>query len=353
MSNLVRVQENAAVAEATSHFEDILRCTEAKLEKGILRNVPVNGGISANGLDYTPALKKAWESKVYENATVFLNHREKSSDRDVQEKFGWLDNIRYVEGKGLFGDLHYNPQHQFARAFEWWAENKKEEIGLSHDAMIVPGKDGRVVETIAKVLSVDVVHKPATVKGIQEGVIDDKIKSRRLYDVVEASNSLIYRIIYPMNDADAKKSEADKIAAIDEIVKDLRKELKLLSGTNTKEEEMDFSKLTLDELKAKRSDLVSLAVKEHIDAEKVVTEKCNSMLKEVHESLRTPELVARVTEAVRIGQESIVKSLIDALKTVKVTESKSETPTSTGVIPARKQEEAKPQTYEETLALIK
>lgn len=320
MSKSVRHKEEVSASAETFTLESE-RFVEAKLDTSahVLRNVPINNGPSKNGIDYTPALESAVASKVYENAVVFLNHVGDKQSRKVEEKFGWLANVRFVEGKGIRGDLHYNPKHIFAEAFEWWAANKPEALGLSHDAYITIDKNSRKVESIDKVVSVDIVHEPATVGGIQEGVIADKLRERKLHDIVSAASNLMYASLYPM---DKTPTEQEMVDSLMEIVKDLRKELKSLGGQvtenvteNSKENtEMDLSKITLDDLKAKAPQLVAAAVKEHTDNQAKIAATVAAIFADVPATLKTDALVAKVTEAVAGGFEDIAKSLVAAVK---------------------------------------
>jgi hypothetical protein len=64
---------------------------------------------------------------LYENATVYSNHLKfeindegqrvfKQFVRENEEMIGWLSNVRAVEGKGLYADLHYLDAHPTAAA---------------------------------------------------------------------------------------------------------------------------------------------------------------------------------------------------------------------------------------------
>ncbi len=84
-------------------------------EAGIIRGVKLIGFASKNGRDYLPdALRGAMH--LYESAEVNIDHPEKSAaqPRSYSSSFGILRNVNYVEGQGLFGDLHYNPKHALA-----------------------------------------------------------------------------------------------------------------------------------------------------------------------------------------------------------------------------------------------
>lgn len=114
---------------------------------------------------------------LYEGAVVNLDHSKVTStdlnpsEVPVQRRFGRLRNVRHAPGDGGYGNLHYNPKHPWAGAFEHFVEHDPEAIGLSHDAVLQgPYRaDGvRSIRKIPKVFSVDVVTSPGTTKSMFE-----------------------------------------------------------------------------------------------------------------------------------------------------------------------------------------
>lgn len=144
-------------------------------EAGIVRNVKIIGFESLNGRYYLPAALRS-ATHLYEGAKVNFDHPDKPTDaRKYEDRFGVLRNVRFVEGSGVFGDLHYNPAHSLASQFAWDAENVPENLGLSHNATLrISGKkdnQGRaVIEQIVSVKSVDVVSDPATTQSLFESL---------------------------------------------------------------------------------------------------------------------------------------------------------------------------------------
>ncbi len=143
-------------------------------KRGLIRGVKVIGFDSKNDRYYPPeVLEKA--VSLYEGAKVNTNHPELKNarrPRRIEERFGVLRNAKYVKGRGIVADLHFNPKHNLAQQIAWDAENNPDAFGLSHNAMIKSSprrKDGKVsVEEILSVKSVDVVADPATTKNIYE-----------------------------------------------------------------------------------------------------------------------------------------------------------------------------------------
>lgn len=147
-------------------------------EKNVIEGVKILGLVSQNGREY---LKEAAARAVplYEGARINVDHPYVSGQlkpaqpRSYADRIGVLRNIRVEHGDGgLRGDLHFNPKHALAEQLAWDAEHAPENVGLSHN---VDGRgrqqNGRqVIEEITKVRSVDLVADPATTHGLFEQV---------------------------------------------------------------------------------------------------------------------------------------------------------------------------------------
>ena len=140
-------------------------------ENGVIRGVKLIGLESKNGRGYTP--KALQEGKaLYEGAKVNVNHPKGSprSPRDYQDRLGVIKGVSFREADGLYGDLHYNPKHAIAEQLAWDAEHNPRIVGFSHNAEgVLSRKGGRtLVESLTKVISVDLVADPATTAGLFE-----------------------------------------------------------------------------------------------------------------------------------------------------------------------------------------
>jgi len=139
-------------------------------EAGIVRGVKVLGQESVNGRSYSDqAMNDA--ARLYEGAEVNIDHdrKEPHRERGLLEGFGVLKGASR-NADGVFADLHYLKSHPAANVFLERAERFPEKIGLSHNADGRASRKGgkTVIESIAKVNSVDVVRNPATNKGLFE-----------------------------------------------------------------------------------------------------------------------------------------------------------------------------------------
>ncbi|MCE9604575.1 MAG: hypothetical protein K8U03_06675 [Planctomycetia bacterium] len=151
-------------------------------EAGVIRGVKILGSESRNGRSYPhDTLVRARE--LYEGAKVNVNHPKGSplGPRDYQDRIGLIRNVSVVGDSGLYGDLHFNPRHGMAGQLEWDARHAPENVGLSHNVMARTSRRDEqvVVEAITRVVSVDLVADPASTHGLYEQVAEiDAVQAR-------------------------------------------------------------------------------------------------------------------------------------------------------------------------------
>ena len=139
----------------------------------IVHNVKIIGFQSANDREYTPeALRQA--IPMYEGVNVNIDHPDGGPDeqRSAWDRIGFLKNVKFVEGKGLYGDLHLLPSHPFTERILEAAEKMPQIYGLSHNAKGEGFEDKKtkkfVVNKVAEVRHVDLVADPATTHSLAE-----------------------------------------------------------------------------------------------------------------------------------------------------------------------------------------
>lgn len=139
----------------------------------IVHNVKIIGFQSANDREYTPeALRQA--IPMYEGVNVNIDHPDGGPDeqRSAWDRIGFLKNVKFVEGKGLYGDLHLLPSHPFTERILEAAEKMPQIYGLSHNAKGEGFEDKKtkkfVVNRVAEVRHVDLVADPATTHSLAE-----------------------------------------------------------------------------------------------------------------------------------------------------------------------------------------
>jgi len=164
-------------------------------EAGVISGVKILGIHSRNkgGYEYSQqALQEAAE--CYEGIKVNTDHPDRKTPnaaRSVTEGIGWLKNCRVVEGEGVYGDLHVLKSHPMANLLFEAAERNPKHMGLSHnaDGHAVNRGGKRIIESVEKVRSVDLVGNPATNDTLFEGVYENEgdtpVKTKTLKAILE------------------------------------------------------------------------------------------------------------------------------------------------------------------------
>lgn len=175
MAEAMRVPTGDASASADELVQEFVDSRGQRLatdrRRGVLRGVKLLGLVSKNGRTYREgALRSAMH--LYDGAKVNVNHPhgDPLGPRDYRDRLGVIRNVSLRPSEGLFGDLHYNPNHALAEQLAWDAEHSPENVGLSHNVAATTRREGDtlVVESIARVHSVDLVADPATTSGLYE-----------------------------------------------------------------------------------------------------------------------------------------------------------------------------------------
>lgn len=248
-------QQTGPAGPSAQHAGDVLqeyadnRGVQLRVDrlKGIIPGVKLLGTVSRKGRVYPKeVIEKALP--LYEGMRVNVDHVDPGQRRSLRDRIGLVKNVTLKED-GLFGDFHFNPEHALANQIAWDAENAPQNLGFSHDSRggsrNVGGKV--VVESIDKVLSVDLVANPATTTGLFE----DETESESNYQ---------------------------------------------LHPQTQESEEMELKDLTLDQLKSGRPDLVT-SLQESLEK--------GDELKTLQEELKT----LKAEKAARLLQESIAADL--------------------------------------------
>lgn len=203
------------------------------IEKGVAK------GLLLVGLE-SPSHRRRYDPQalidarhLYEGVSIFIDHKDprKGESRKAIESFGIAENVRFVEGKGLVADVRFNTKHPFAPVFEGAIEDLGgKSLSFSHhldEATAVRDPDGwmRIIN-IPSVGSVDIVVKGATTTTLFE-----------------------------------ENGPAPT------------------SGQH-KEEEMDFTKLTLAQLTESRPDLLK-SIQDAVQSDQATTEKLTQLAEQV------------------------------------------------------------------------
>jgi hypothetical protein len=178
----------------------------------------------------------------------------------------------------------------------------------------------------------------------KEGAISEGLalaeQANKLWSIMSQFQSLCNAILYPYGKSLTQEEMAVQLTPIaQDLVKELKgfnitKDSAKISTGTKKEPNMEFDKLTLEELKAKRKDLVDLIAKDALDAEAALLAKMDAALKDIPADKRGKAFLTIVRDSLRAGKDvteliseqvSFIKDSAEAKKT-EVT-----TPVSTGV----------------------
>ncbi len=181
---------------------------------GIIPGVKLLGAVSRKGREY-PRAVMAKALPLYEGMRVNVDHVDPGQRRSLRDRIGLVKNVTLKED-GLYGDFHFNPKHALAEQIAWDAENAPQNLGFSHDtrgqSKNVGGKV--VVESIDKVLSVDLVANPATTTGLFESsdsfnpqeIVPMDIKTLTLEELRESRDDLIQAVLTEAADGQTVKA---------------------------------------------------------------------------------------------------------------------------------------------------
>lgn len=166
--------KNANLVEIA--FSESLRVDS---ENGVIHDVKILGRESRNGRRYSDvAMDQA--AKLYEGCKVNVDHPDRSNpkrERGLLEGFGVIKNVKR-DGDAVRGDLHFIKSHPAAPVICESAERFPDKFGLSHNAEGDTSPDGKLVESVNRVRSVDIVGRPATNEGLFESEEDPTLHER-------------------------------------------------------------------------------------------------------------------------------------------------------------------------------
>jgi hypothetical protein len=133
-----------------------------------VRNVALAGPHSSNGYRYSErALKDA--VPLYAGKPVFLDHPQsvgRPYDRSTRDLVGSVVRPRYEAGR-VRGDIRVIDT-EAGRTFLALADSDAAAVGMSHVVLAERSSDGRTVERLREVVSVDAVAFTASTKSLRE-----------------------------------------------------------------------------------------------------------------------------------------------------------------------------------------
>lgn len=195
-------------------------------DKRIVQNVCLLSPNSKNGYSYSSkAIQEA--TPKYDGKPVYLDHAENPSKRSIRALAGRVVNPRIVEGKP-YGDVKAR-RGSAGDEFLNIAEDQLEDatftgVGMSHVVQGRKSKDGRIVESIEKVISIDLVTGPATTTNLRESEDEQVELQEKLKGVLAGKKPVLDRLKEVCEALNVEFVEADQelpvqlvIESVDEL----------------------------------------------------------------------------------------------------------------------------------------
>lgn len=221
-------------------------------DKRVIRGVKLLGTRSVNRGGYAyPDSTLASAVSLFEGKPAYVDH--KPRPRSLADRFGTIRAPRFEPGRGIYGDIEFNPKHALTEQVLEAAEKLPESFGCSPSMdgdLVGRGAQARV-ERIIKVDSVDLVAEPATSSGIYES----RTEGDRTMDLTTATLDQILA-----SRPDLKVEIEKRNAATDEI-KTLREQVESLTKS------LEESKKAADE-----ATKAAASAKARAEGEKKITE---------------------------------------------------------------------------------
>jgi hypothetical protein len=221
-----------------------------------------------------------------------------------------------VSPEGIRSDFHFNPKHRCASQLIWDAKNDPKNVGFSHDADCTFTKQNgkRVVTSIDKVYSVDLVSRAGTTGGLFEEeaqIIENDPALKLLAENGLAAMDNLRSMIFTANDPIESKRQR-MIEAVDAWREELSNDPNASAdaGSKSLKEEsvmsIEYKDLTVDALTKERPDLVAVLTKQ--DDKSRLTEEVNT-LKTTLTAKETELNTLKVEKDQRLKEAAIVEEL--------------------------------------------
>ena len=196
-----------------------------------IQNVVFLGAESAHGYTYKQeAMAKA--VGLYNGVRCFINHpnaeEEKSGRRDLMKMAGMTRDARHEDGK-IKGSMVLLDD-QYGRKFWNIAHSMPTVAGCSHvaDGSMVEEGGKKFVDDISEVVSVDLVVQGATTKNVFESIDerkDDMDYSKITIEELKRLRPDLYKIAVAEGMVEGKKSRDDEFKKLTESNADLKKKV--------------------------------------------------------------------------------------------------------------------------------
>lgn len=159
--------DHSTLTEQLQHWQE--RVT-IDAQRRLVRNVALAGSASRNGYEYTEESLRDG-ARLYLRKPVFLDHsanRGRTLERSTRDLVGSIVEATFEEGQ-IRGDIEVL-ETEAGETFLKLVASQTPGVGMSHVVVAQRSLDGKRVDRIVEVLSVDAVINPATTSTFQESV---------------------------------------------------------------------------------------------------------------------------------------------------------------------------------------
>lgn len=164
--------ESAPLAVAPSSeaelIEQVFSSPTVDRDAGVIKGVKILGRTSRNNREYT-SRAMAESAALCEGVRVYIDHDRSGKERRVSDFFAEVKDVRTKED-GNYADLHYLKTHPLAESVLERSERFSGSFGMSPHQFGPTRNKGRkqIVESVARIRSVDIVDTPATTNSLFE-----------------------------------------------------------------------------------------------------------------------------------------------------------------------------------------
>lgn len=209
-------QTLADLEPITEHVAD-WRTEEFQLqtEDRLVRHVVLSGDVSRNGYRYAAdALQQAAE--LYRHKPVFLDHAPnaaKPMERSTRDLVGTVVETRFSDGR-IRGDIQVL-ETEAGRTFLALLASETPNVGMSHVVLAQRTVDGKLIEKIHDVVSIDAVVFPATTHGLRESQAPSDEQVTLLREQLQLANQAVERLQTELDRREREQEIATLLAAAD------------------------------------------------------------------------------------------------------------------------------------------
>ncbi len=317
----------AILIETESAFEGVLIAESGELnltEDGSIPDVAVLRENSRNQRNYKAVMNEK-TARIFEGATVYLNHPEPGKQHRVEEICGKLSGVYVAKtagGEAMLRAKKLTPIGAGKTALIETVKSAHDRAGLSIEAVgvgTVDTKTGRLqVTEITKAFGVGLVANPGSTNNLFESVISDKIETDErlegLRKIISAANSMLSDLIYSYGESKnlsleqrLTKSKTIATALVAELA-DFKTSKKVDAKEQDDMTQDEIKKLTVKELREGAPELVSAILTEDTAKLKTQLDEANAKIQKLEEGIAASQRAESFRKTAQTLFEKVCKA---------------------------------------------